>query len=112
VGYGPDGFYASLIETAPWIGVLDAAMEFLVEATDHRICCKIPEAAWKIPLSEETYEDGSPKESLGSFIYDLTSKIETFLWDQEKEILSLPISEDTARMLSPDFASSLLDEEE
>lgn len=112
VGFGPDGFYASLIETAPWVGILDAAMEYVVEATDHKICCKIPESAWKIPLSEATYDDGSPKESLGSFIYGLTSKMETFLWDQEKEVLTIPISEETALVLSPDFASSFLDEEE
>ena len=109
VSYGSGGFEANLIKIPTWAAVLDTAMEYVLEATGHKICCNIPEAAWKIPLSEETYEDGSPKESLGSALYDMTAKIETFLWNQEEEITSIPISDDTARILSPKFASELLD---
>lgn len=109
IGHDENGFYAILVETPTWVGVLGDIWEAIVDSTDHKLCCNFPDALWDIPISEEKYSDGSPVDSIGSKLHSLTTSIEEFFWKKDKEVTRVYISEDVARSVAPDFVGIFTD---
>jgi len=109
LSYGPDGWKAHLQKTPLVMGILGDAYAALIKATDHKICCNLPEALWDIPLGEERYEDGKPVESVASLINDWSTRLDLFFSDQAKDRATVPVDDATAALIDPEFYSIFKD---
>lgn len=92
-----------------WATALEEAYGLFIEVTDHRLCCRMPDVLWKIPVGVPDYDDSDDEKflmnSVAGLMHTVTTNIEFWLMNNgTDEVATIDLDEAVATIISPDLA--------
>ena len=109
LSHGRNGYQVEVVDVPRVLVAAEWISERLMTFTGHIICCKIPEFAWKVPLSRKRDPDYPEiwERSLGSVMWQFSTYLLSASYRRNKSVTIIPITEENATCINPMYVQEM-----